>query len=178
VEVFTDGYAYDQVTNWLHLISLVGNDSAVKAVSAAMIAHREITIHRDDASALELTACPYSKYRILSAKLDCGAVHQIVADDRFFRHDGPGSQLLVIPPDDDLATAVYQQVVSRIASPVIPEWAGWICSRLKQDEHLAELKGTVRAVEVDVDEPTLDKIISHGVAEGEISFDHTGGHDA
>lgn len=56
VEVFTDGYAYNPPSMSLHLISLAGNDSVVKAVSAAIVSPREVNVHRQDNSVPTLSA--------------------------------------------------------------------------------------------------------------------------
>ncbi len=53
VEVYTDGYSYDPLSRSLHLISLAGADSAVKAVSAAIIGHREVNTHHERNAALD-----------------------------------------------------------------------------------------------------------------------------
>ena len=175
VEVFTDGYAYDPVSMSLHLISLAGADSAVKAVSAAIIGHREVNIHRDGEAALDLSAHYGIGYRILSVKLDCGAVHQIVADERFFHPSDQGDHLLVAPPEKGLPEVVYTRVLSHVASPLVPEWAEWICSKLSEQWHLKELEGPVMVVKVRAEEYALDKIVAEGIAEKQIEFSNTGG---
>jgi len=175
VEVYTDGYAYDPVSMSLHLVSLAGNDSAVKAVSAAIIGHREVNIHREGKPTLDLSAHYGISYRILSVKLDCGAVHQIVADERFFHPSDQGDHLLVAPPEKELPEVVYQRVLSHVASPLLPEWAEWICSRLSEQRRLKELEGTVKVVEVRAEEYALDQIVSEGIAEKQIELSDRGG---
>ena len=175
VEVFTDGYAYNPLFMSLHLISLAGNDSAVKAVSAAIVNHREVTIHRADESDLNLTAHYGISYRILSVKLNCGAVHQIVADERFFHASDHSDRLLIVPSEQQLSAVIYHRVLSHIASPLIPEWAGWICSRLSEERYLRELEATVKVVEVHADEGVLDRIVSQGLEQKQISLSDRGG---
>jgi hypothetical protein len=175
VEVYTDGYAYDPVSMSLHLVSLAGNDSAVKAVSAAIVSHREVNIHCEGKAALDLSAHCGITYRILSVKLDCGAVHQIVADERFFHPSDRGDHLLIVPPEGELPEVVYRRVLSHVASPVIPEWAEWICSRLSEDRHLKELEGTVKVVEVSAEEFVLDELVAEGLEQNQIELSDTGG---
>ena len=178
VEVYTDGYVFDPLCNTLRLISLVGNDSSVKAVSSALVTGKEVLVYCDDNSAMSLSAPREVKFRILASKLSCGAVHQIVADRRFFHQDDHGNHFLIIPPDGDVAGIIYQHVITSVASPVIPEWAEWITNRLTEQDHIRELGGTLKAVTVDVDESVIDEIVSEGVRTGQIKFYDSGGFPA
>ncbi len=178
VEVYTDRYAYDPVSMSLHLVSLAGNDSAVKAVSAAIVGHREVSIHREGKTALGLSAHYGITYRILSAKLDCSVVHQIVADERFFHPDDRGDHLLMVPPDAKLAAVLYQRVLSHVASPLVPEWAGWICSRLSEEQYLKELEGTVKVVEARAEEYLMDQLVCERLEQKEIRLNDRGGTHA
>jgi hypothetical protein len=98
-----------------------------------------------------------------------------VADERFFHASDRCDHLLIVPPEQQLSEIVYQHVLSHIASPLIPEWAGWICSRLSEERYLNELEGTLKVVEVHADEGVLDRIVSQGLEEKQIRLSDRGG---
>jgi hypothetical protein len=174
VSVYTDRYAYDSSDDSLLFISLAGTEQAVKAVSSALIGHRIVNITRQGNREIQLHGSPAAHLRVLSTKLPSGAVHQLVADTRFFGNDTQ-ENCVIIPQGEDLSTVVYSQVLSRLASPLIPEWAPWICAQLKEQGLIQEMAGTLNVVKARIDEPVVDEIISEGVRTGRISLDQTGG---
>jgi hypothetical protein len=58
---------------------------------------------------------------------------------------------------------------------VTPAWAKWLCHRFEQMDRLKEMAGTLRVVEVAVDDRTIDELISEGVRMGQINFNEQGG---
>jgi len=82
VEVFTDGYAYDEY-NCVYLLSVAGRDAAVKAITSALVNGRMIEIQSEHP--LELSKSYARKHRILSTKLPDALVHQVVLDEGFFK---------------------------------------------------------------------------------------------
>jgi hypothetical protein len=81
---------------------------------------------------------------------------------------------VIVPADAQPHEAIYSQVLAPLASPVIPAWAQWVCDRLRQDNRLKEMAGTVRVAEVVVDERVIDEIVSEGIRMGQINFNKQG----
>jgi hypothetical protein len=174
VSAYTDQYAYDPEDNSLVFISLAGTEQAVKALSSAIIGGQTVSIMGADNSEILLDGHPATHFRVLSTKLPCGAVHQLVVDTRFFGSDEAEAHLVVIPQDEDMSTVVYSQVLTHLASPLLPEWGAWICGQLKESDRLREMEGTLRVAQVSADEATVDQIVSRGLRAGHISLE-TGG---
>jgi len=175
VSAYTDLYAYDPEDGTVVFISLAGNEQAVKAISSAIIACRTFCIEREGKPELLLHGHPASRYRIMLTKLANGSLHQIVADARFYTNSNADSRLVMIPACTQLHEAIYAQVLSPLASPVIPVWSQWLCDQLEQMDRLKEMAGTVRVVEVAVVDHVVDAIISEGIRMGQIHFNEQGG---
>jgi hypothetical protein len=173
VSAYTDWYAYDPEDDSVLFISLAGTEQAVKAISSAIIGYRTVSIRSEGNTEIRVHGNVLDHFRVFSAKLP-GAVHQLMVDTRFFG-SGTMEHFVVIPQGEELSKVLYAQVLSHLASPIIPEWAPWICRMLKRLELLREKAGTLRVIEVWVDEATVDKIVSEGIRTGQISLDKTGG---
>ena len=91
VSAYTDRYAYDPSDDSLLFISLAGTEQAVKAVSSALIGHRIVSIKRQGNREIQVHGSPAGHFRVFSTKLPSGAVHQLVADTRFFGNDTHGA---------------------------------------------------------------------------------------
>ncbi len=174
VSAYTDRYAYDPSDDSMLLISLAGAEQAVKAVSSALISHRIVSVNCRSNGEIQLHGSPAAHFRVFSTKLPSGNVHQLVADTRFFGNDTQ-EHCIIIPQGEDLSTVVHSQVLSHLASPLIPEWAEWICTQLKERGLIQEMAGTLRAAKVRIDEPVVDEIISEGIRTGRMSLDQRGG---
>jgi hypothetical protein len=175
VSVYTDGYSYDLDYDALLIMSLAGPEQAVRALSAAIIDHKTITVRGDNQTELDVNVPPGSRCRVLSTKLGCGTLHQLVVDTRFFPGSQSDSRLLIVPPQNEIAECVYAEVLSALCSPILPEWKHWICEQLRVQGRLREMAGSLRVVEIKVDETTMDEIISEGVRTGILNFNETGG---
>jgi hypothetical protein len=175
VSAYTDLYAYDPEDGAVLFISLAGNEQAVKAISSAIIACKTVSIEREGQPEHLLNGHPASRYRIMSTKLTGGCLHQIVADARFYVNSGAESRLVIIPTGTLPPEAIYSQVLAPLASPVIPAWSQWLCDQLEQMDRLREMSGTLRVVEVVVDDRIVDEIVSEGVRMGRIHFTEQGG---
>jgi hypothetical protein len=174
VSAYTDLYAYDPEDGAVLFISLAGNEQAVKAVSSAIVACKTFSVRREGQPEHLLSGHPASRYRIMSTKLAGGSLHQIVADSRFWANFNTESRLVIVPADAQPHEAIYSQVLAPLASPVIPAWAQWVCERLQQIDVLTEMAGTLRVVDVVVDERTIDEIVSEGIRMGQINFNKQG----
>ena len=176
VSAYTDQYAYDPEDNSLVFISLAGTEQAVKALSSAIIGGQTVSIMGADNSEILLDGHPATHFRVLSTKLPGDAVHQLVADTRFFGSDEAGAYLVVIPQHEDVSKVVHRQVLAHLASPLLPEWGAWICGQLTDLEWMWEMEGPLRVAQVSADEATVDQIVSHGLRTGRISLEEGGTH--
>lgn len=167
VECYTDGYSFNEY-NELYLLSAVGFDSAVKGITSAAVSSREIEILSED----EVTSVytnRYEHYRILSAKLPSGLLHQIVAVEAFFTEEGM-SKIIYVPEAQDVEEVVYHKLQQSYTIPAMPEWAEWLYQKLIENNCIEELKGTIKVFKLNVHEKSLDELISEGVKNKEISF--------
>ncbi|MBI5250738.1 MAG: hypothetical protein HY912_14705 [Desulfomonile tiedjei] len=176
VSAYTDQYAYDPEDNSLVFISLAGTEQAVKAISSAIIGGQTVSIMGADNSEILLDGHAATHFRVLSTKLSGGAVHQLVADSRFFGSDEPGAYLVVIPQQEDVSKVVYRQVLTHLASPLLPEWVQWICGQLKEVDRMREMEGTLRVAQVSANEATVDQLVSQGLRTGQIRLEGGGTH--
>ncbi len=174
VSAYTDLYAYDPEDGAVVFISLAGNEQTVKAISSAIIACKTFGVRGEGQPEHLLNGHPASRYRIMTTKLAGGSLHQIAADSRFWANPNTESRLVIIPTDTQPHEAIYSQVLAPLASPVIPGWAQWVCDRLQQMDRLKEMAGTLRVVEVVVDERIIDEIVSEGIRMRLINFNKQG----
>jgi len=174
VSAYTDLYAYEPEDGAVLFIFMAGNEQAVKAISSAIIACKTFTVRREGQSEQLLNGHPASRYRIMSTKLAGGSLHQIVADSRLWLNSDTESRLVVVPTDTQPHEAIYSQVLAPLASPVITAWAQWVCERLQQADRLTEMAGTLRVVDVAVDDRIVDEIVSEGIRMGQINFNKQG----
>ncbi len=167
VHAFTDGYAYDDYGR-VHLLSVAGRDSNVKAVTTALVSGFEVEVISGEWLALRKDYA--EQYRVLSARLPSGLVHQLVLSHGFFERDGLPRRLVYAEDEDGIARLVYETVRGSYAVPLIPEWSDWLCERMRREDMLRQLSGTRTVVEISADEERLDELISAGVMNGEIRF--------
>jgi hypothetical protein len=175
VSAYTDRFAHDPENEALLFISLAGNEQAVKAISSAIIALKSIGIRREGQPELLLNGHPASRYRIMSTKLLGGSLHQVVADTRFYGNSDGDSRLLVIPADTQPHEAVYSEILEPLPSPVIPAWSHWIYGRLQEMDRIREMAGSLKVIEVSVDDHIVDELVSEGIRMGQIYFKEQGG---
>ena len=168
VETFTDAFVYDRYKQIL-LLSIVGQDSAVKAISSAMVSGRDLEITRTEGN-IAIEADRSTHYKILSSKLPSGLLHQLVVAEDFLKSENSGKKLIFIPAGTNPAEAVFHHLQSTFAITAIPEWSSWLYERLKQQEFLEELEGTEKAVRLWLHEKALDEMISEGAKKGKIRF--------
>jgi hypothetical protein len=167
VECYTDGYSYNEYDE-LYLLSAVGFDSTVKGITSAAVSGRETEIlSEDEIISVYTNRCEH--YRILSAKLPSGLLHQVVAVEGFFTEEGM-STIIYVPEGQNVEELAYHKLQQSYTIPAIPEWAGWLYKKLVESGCVEELKGTMRVLKLNVHEKTLDDLISEGVKNKEISF--------
>ena len=166
VEAYTDGYAYDEYS-CLYLLSVAGRDSNVKAITSAVVTGRSVEIMSEPV--VDTQGAYRQRYRILSNRLPDALLHQIVADEGFFKSPDGTRNLLYVGAGDP-AGIVYEAVRKAYPVPLIPEWSPWLYRTLRRQGHLNELQGTKQVLKLSLNEETLDSLISEAVSEGEISF--------
>ncbi len=164
IECYTDGYIYNEFDEF-YLLSVVGFDSAVKGISAAAVSFREIEILTE--TPITLYASRNEKYRILTAKLASGLLHQIVACEGFFTEEGD-TKIIHVPEGVNIPQAIYRKIRQGYTIPAIPEWAGWLHHKTIENEMLKELRGNIKAYELSTHEKQLDDLISEGIKNKEI----------
>lgn len=167
IEAYTDGYAYDEYEQ-IYLLSIVGHDSAVKGISAAVLNNRIFEILKGD-DLMRASAPWHYRNRILSSRLPSGMLHQLVISELFFSREH-GSILIYVPEGERVEEIVFNTLKERFAVPALPEWSRWIFKRLKEEEALDELSGNVKVLRLNTSEQQLDEVISEGIRSDKISF--------
>lgn len=167
IEAYTDGYAYDEYDQ-IYLLSVVGHDSAVKGISAAVVNNKLFEILKED-NLMSVSAPWHYKNRILSSRLPSGMLHQLVISELFFTRER-GTILIYAPEKEAIERIVFNTLKERFAVPALPEWAGWIFERLKEEEALDELSGNIKVLRLNTSEHQLDEMISEGIKSDKISL--------
>lgn len=175
VEACTDAFIWDNTKSHrgdpeLVLMSLVGPDAAVKALSSVLISRNAPVTVKMDQTRVELKLPPaYGEetFMLLSAKLPCGALHQIVASSTILTPQPGKTSYLITPPGEDPAQKVYDLVKRLHPVPLIPAWKKWLLGELLDTGKIWRLQGTIpNAIAIDVTEEFLDHAISESVRWG------------
>ena len=166
IKAYTDGYSYDEY-GYLYLVSILGNDSAVKGLSSAIVTSRDITIDLDDDHEISLCAMSGEKYRILSARLDSGLLHQIVAMEALLKAD---KRLVYIGNKKDAHNVIFSMIKKTFGTPLLSEWKNWLIRQVHNQGMVDVMQGNVQLAQVNINEKQLDSIISSGVRNKSISF--------
>ena len=164
---FTAGFSYAEEEG-LMLLSIAGHEAAVKAISAAGVNGREIQI--DCENLLYLSAIWRAKYKILSAKLPGGLLHQVVLHEGFYPHEDTPPRLVLAPDSKPAHEALYEHVSRYYPVPLIPAWSRWLYRRLLEECAVEELSGNIQVLRTNLGEIGLDVLVSEAVASGEITF--------
>ena len=186
-EAMTDCYVtfYGKVL----ILSLVGNDSSVNALSAAIKdksknAYGLYAGASDSYNGDYVSRAPKVHYKEFTAKLAQGVTHKLLMDTRFFepeeeksgkRNSGPDAhiRLVFVRLGEDTAAVVYEQVLRNIPTPMLPEWSGPVCEALRMRNKLRTYEGfNGTVVALDITEQDLDEIVSSLVKTGVISWEH------
>ena len=166
VEAYTDGYAYDEYS-CLYLLSVSGRDSSVKAITSAVVSGRTVKILSE--TPIEAWTSYGQKFRILSSRLPDSLLHQVVAEEGFFRSAERPETLLYVNSEKP-AQLVYEAVRTGYPVPLLPQWSDWLYRKLRKEGHVRELQGTMKVLQLSLDEGVLDAFVSDGVKNREISF--------
>ena len=107
VEAYADGYSHDEYGN-LYLISILGHDSAAKAISSGIVTLKDVMIYQDDAW-MSYSAMRGEKYRIMSARLDSGLLHQIVVIDELLSQQNKNN-LIYVGNSKDINSVIFSVI--------------------------------------------------------------------
>jgi hypothetical protein len=166
IECYTDGYLYNDYEEF-YLISVLGFDSAVKGITAAAVSFREVEIITEPP--ITLYGSRNEKYRILTAKLTSGLLHQIVCCESFFTEEGT-TKIIHIPYGMNIPQTIYKNIQHGYTIPAIPEWAEWLHQKIIENELLKQLRGNITAFQLCTHEKELDNLISEGIKNKEITI--------
>jgi len=167
VEAYTDGYAYDEYDH-VYLLSVVGHDSSVKAITAGIVSNRTVEIQSETQNILLSSPWHYTN-KIWSVRLGIGMLHQLVISELFFPKER-GQMLIFVPEGEQPERVVFSAVKNRYAVPALNIWAGWLFETLKQEETLDQLRGNVNVFRLTTSEEQLDTLITDGIKSGAIGF--------
>ena len=166
IECYTDGYIYNEYDEF-YLISVIGFDSAVKGITSAAVSFKEIEILIEPP--IVLYASRTEKYRILTAKLTSGLLHQIACSESFFTEGD--TTIIHVPERENTAQTIFRKIRQAHIIPAIPEWAEWLHLKITERELLQELKGNMKAYQLNTHEKQLDDLISEGIKNKEITIE-------
>jgi len=168
IKAYTDGFSYDQY-GYLYLVSILGPDSSVKGLSSAIVSLRDVTIDLDDDYEVSVCSMPGEKYRILSARLDCGLLHQIVVMESLISQKA-NAKLVYIGDEKETSNIIFNMIRKNFGTPLLPEWKNWLIRQIKNEELIDIMQGNIQLARVNIKEKQLDSIISEGVRTRKIGF--------
>jgi hypothetical protein len=182
-EVFTDCYAAEY--GRIILLSMVGNDPLIKAISSSLLDNRgqstsDVYVH--DGKNWRGKTClycdPKANFNADSAKLRTGLTHQLICDERFFRANerdrgrlDEGLRYVLIKPGEITAEIVYQSVIRHLSTPTLPEWSHAIYEEiLARNNDWGPTAGRIKEIDaypegftvlsVRVTDQALDEVVS------------------
>lgn len=196
VEAWTDCHAelYGRVV----LLSIIGNDSVVKAISGTLLEKKgnssaSLRVDDDGQSWYGRTSLyrdPRAAFRVGTAKLRPGVTHQLIYDVRFFQANqkdegtsDEGLRYVMVRPGEDEADLVYRAVLKDLPTPTLPEWSRPIYEEVlaRSDDSLSHYSGRIQEIDcypeefkvisVKVSEEALDRVVSDLVKRGIIGWE-------
>jgi hypothetical protein len=183
---FTDCYVADRSGTAL-LISIVGSDSSVKALTGQFFEKVRRSRYSSDGLQVRGTGAgnnyrAYDRldrdakqsYTIKSGKLpNSNAIHHLIADRRFFEpaESAPDTYLLFVRPGDCAIKLLWERVYSQIATPMLEHWSQHVTRALIALGSITAWQGyNCAVIKVTVSEKDLDRIISDAVQGGMVSW--------
>ncbi len=158
VVAYVDRFAADRHGE-LFVLSIGGESMAVRAVLAALTARHAVTIEGSPQSSWSVF--PWNaRVKFKTARLPSGLAHGIAWNED--RSNGLFVQ-------DVTPEAVYRAVYDRFPVTLLPEWAGWLTKRLRQQGWLVDLDGVgMKAGVIRATTGGLDRLVADGVKAGKI----------
>ncbi len=160
VVAYADRYAADRHGE-LYFLSIGGESMAVRAVLAALASRHSVTI--EGSTQHSWLMFPWNaQVKFRTARLPSGLAHGIVWNED--RSNGLFVQ-------DTEPENVYRAVYDSHPVTLLPEWAGWLTKRLRQQGWLMEPDGVgMKAGVIRGATGGLDRLVSDGVNRGEINI--------
>lgn len=171
VEAYCDAYVYDEYRT-IYLLSVCGQDSAVKAITSALVSFKSVEICNKN-NVVTVDTGYNNNYKILTTKLECGQLHQLLLIETFFNNESE-EKLIYVEEGTDIIKTVYNQINRTYPVPLIPKWSEWLYHKIRECEAIEALKGNIRIIKLRVTEKELDELISNGIRSGEINFNSGG----
>jgi len=153
-----DRYAADRHGE-LYFLSIGGESMAVRAVLAALASRRSVTV--EGSTQHSWLMFPWNaQVKFRTARLPSGLAHGIAwNEDR-----SNGLFVQDVTPDK-----VYRAVYEAFPVTLLPEWAGWLTKRLRQQGWLVDLDGVgMKAGLIRATTGGLDRLVVDGVKAGKI----------
>jgi len=167
IKAYTDGFSYDEY-EYLYLVSILGPDSAVKGLSSAIVTLKEVTIELDSDYEIRLCAMPGEKYRIMSARLDSGFLHQIVTMENLLKQTN--NKLVYIGDKKDTNNIIFSMIRKNFGTPLLPAWKDWFLRQIHKEGMVDVMQGNVQLATINLKEKQLDAIITNGIKNKKIRF--------
>ena len=168
IKAYTDGFSYDQY-GYLYLVSILGPDSSVKGLSSAIVSLKDVTINLDDDYEVSVCAMPGEKYKIVSARLDCGVLHQIVVMESLISQKA-NSKLVYIGDEKETNNIIFNMIRNNFGTPLLPEWKEWLIREIQNNGLIELMQGNMQLARINLNEKQLDSIISVGIKNNRIIF--------
>ena len=162
IEAYTDGYSHDEYGN-LYLMSILGPDSAVKGISSGIVSLKEIMIHDHD-DWESFSAIRGEKYKIISARLDSGLLHQIVLLDSIFTTKDGSRRLIYIGCSGNIRDRIFAEIKNSFGTPLLHQWKNWLLRKIRNEDLVEIMEGKVTLARLTLNEKQLDTIVGNGVA--------------
>jgi len=197
IDCLADRLLYDAQGSRLFLVSLLGSDSAVRAILSGLSGHSYLEAKVDGAwvslypdvrggksiraRLAESSGRNGSRLRGAAGRSARTLTHGAwICNKALVAASGPlGQEAVTMPaceePEICLIDPTPQRFLallsSRFVAPALPEWTDWIVARLKEDGHLSDLDavGTSGCL-LRATESEIDELICQGVRSGALKF--------
>ena len=165
---FTDTYIVDN-ENRLAMISIVGYDSAVRAIVGALHKNRTITCEPSE------TLISHGRYRSFTTRLGStndALTHAIVMSTAAL--DEVSEAPLVLAWDGNVTQTAYNVLYNSFSTPMLPEWAPIIFGELQEIGKVQPLQTysatnqTLQAFRLNVDQEEFNNLVSTMVQTGQL----------
>jgi len=184
IDCLADRLLFHAEASRLYLVSLVGADSAVRAMLAGLSGHSYLearidgewtTIYPDvrggksiRARLAESSIKQATRFRGAAGRPAHTLTHGAWIADKALPSSEEHEEICLIDPTPE---RVFCLLSSRFVAPALPEWTDWIVSRLKEDGRMSDLQGIgTTGCLLRLAEGELDELLSQGVRSGALKF--------
>ncbi len=124
----------------VYYASLFGSLGAVKAISAALVAGKSVSLHVPGEFKRTVSKQFGRKYRMVSKRLPSRALNTVVLVDYMFLSHERRFCFLVHDSDNPVVDRFYSQLVYRTEVPLHSSWAQWLWDEFCQKSWAGPLK--------------------------------------